>query len=176
MRCFNLESMGKTDNENLWGEFFISFINREKGLDYDIHSNKEESSDIDVFAKSKSGKYPDVPLQLTYAKEQDFSIINKPRECIYSKEVIIDAVERKIIKCSNDIILVIQGYMSECWIRDVFNQDLFNEIKEKEYNLRGIYYITPPSLINKNGKNIQSEGFCICLKDGFNKKYQRLKL
>lgn len=163
--CFNLLDMKKTDHENLWGELFISFINQEKGLDYDIHNNKEENSDIDVFAKSKSGKYPDASLQLTYAREQDFSIKNRPRENTYSKDIIIDAIDRKIHKCSDKIILVIQGYMSESWIGDVFNQDLFDEIKK--YKLRGIYYITPPCLKNINGENVKSEGFCLCLKDGF---------
>ncbi|MHB8651525.1 MAG: hypothetical protein ACYC8S_00045 [Minisyncoccota bacterium] len=163
----------KANHELIWAYFFIFHLNKEKLFDYEVEEGPNDLTD--VYAKSKSEKFPILKLQLTWAKEKDFSPKIVIKNLKFSTEIILEAVKRKYEKYEKqgkadslkEIILVIQGDLPSGW------DDLVDDKKVKEeivkYPFRGIYYITPPGTKSslKDRTPIMHDGFVLCFKEAF---------
>lgn len=163
----------KANHELIWAYCFVFHLNNENSFDYEVEEGPNDLTD--VYAKSKSGKFPILKLQLTWAKEKDFSPKTVIKDLKFSTEIILEAVKRKYEKYNKqgkadflkEIILVIQGDLPSGW------DDLVDDKKIKEeiakYPFRGIYYITPPGTKSsqKDRTPIMHNGFMLCFKNAF---------
>lgn len=171
----NIESQptSQLNHELIWAHFFIYHLNNEKSFDYEVEEGPNDLTD--VYAKSESGKFPDLKLQFTWVVEKDFSpkIITKDLE--FNTEIILETIKRKYEKYSQqgksdllkEIILVIQGDLPRGWNDLVNDEDTKKEIVK--YPFLGIYYVTPPVLRSSadNRTIIKDNGFILCFKDPF---------
>ena len=163
----------KVNHELIWAYYFIFHLNNENSFDYEVEPGPNDLTD--VYAKSKNRKFPVLKLQLTWAKEKDFSPKKVIKDLKFSTEIILEAVKRKYEKFKKqgnadslkEIILVIQGDLPNGW------DDLVNDDKIKEeitkYPFCGIYYITPPGSKSsqKDRLPIMHNGFMLCFKNAF---------
>lgn len=160
----------KKNNEYVWAEVFIDFINKKYSSDYTIEPELGESSPIDMYAISKSGKFPQLNLQLTHAVEVPFVAVQKHEDVDYSKHPTIEAIEHKLKKLTHQgadlgqIILVIQGYMNQELANEVFTHKAFD--KFKTYPFAGIYYVAPP-MISAETNELMQDGVVVVIKDYF---------
>lgn len=171
----SIESESTTANHELiWAYCFIFHLNKEKSFDYEVEEGPNDLTD--VYAKSKSEKFPVLKLQLTWAeKEKDFSQETGIQDLKFSTEIILEAVKRKYEKYKKqgkadllkEIILVIQGHLPSGWGDLVDDKNTKEEIAK--YAFRGIYYITPPGskLSQKDRTRILHNGFMLCFKNAF---------
>jgi hypothetical protein len=161
----------KRNNELVWASVFASEINRIHGFDYTLVPERGEDSPVDVYAVSKSKKYPQLQLQLTHAVELPFMAYEEAQNADYTKKPTLDAINRKCEKLKRQgadltkLILVIQGYMNEETAHAVFADPDFEPIKD--YDFAGIYYASPPMLSEDTHESLQ-DGFIITLKSAFN--------
>ena len=163
----------KANHELIWAYSFVYHLNKEKSFDYEVEEGPNDLTD--VYAKSKNGKFRTLKLQLTWAKEKDFSPKTIIKDFKFNTEIILEAVKRKYEKYDNqsrtdllkDIILVIQGDLPSGW------DDLVDDKKIKEeitkYPFCGIYYITPPG--SKSSQKLKTlimhNGLMLCFKNAF---------
>ncbi len=161
----------KKNNEYVWAEVFIDFINKKHSADYTIEPELGESSPVDMYAISKSGKFPQLNLQLTHAVEVPFVAVQKHEDVDFSNHPTIEAIEHKTQKLTNQgadlsqIVLVVQGYMNQELADNVFDQEVFT--KFKNYPFAGIYYVAPP-MISAETNELMQDGVVVAIKDYFN--------
>lgn len=159
----------KKQLEQIWSKVFVSKINEEQGFDYEVVVEPEEMSPIDVMAISKSGKFPQLKLQLTFAIETPF-IAYPPMASDYTKVPTQRAIDKKIEKYGNqqvdmsDIILLVQGYMSSKAVKFSFADSSFKEYAH--YPFKGIYYVSPPMFSGETNEQLQG-GVLVTIKDAF---------
>jgi hypothetical protein len=163
----------KTNHELIWAYSFIFHLNNNKAFDYEVEEGPNDLTD--VYAKSKSDKFSTLKLQLTWAREKDFSLKTVIKDLEFGTEIILEAVKRKYDKYAKqgkadllkEIILVIQGDLQSGWNDLVDNKKTKEEIEK--YPFRGIYYITPPGLRSslKERTPTAHKGFMLCFKDAF---------
>jgi hypothetical protein len=163
----------KKNDEHVWASVFVASINQDYNFDYTIVPERTEESPIDMYAVSKSGKYPTLSLQLTHAVELPFIAYETPQTANYSRQPTIDAIERKYEKLSRQgvdlskIILVVQGYMNLETAKATFADDHF--LKFQQYPFAGIYYVVPPMFSGESDETLQ-DGLVMEIKNAFTKK------
>lgn len=173
IKRFENQPTSQSNHELLWAYFFVFHLNKTKSFDYEV---EEGPNDItDVYAKSKSNRFPKLKLQLTWAKEKDFSPKKKIKNLKFSAKLILEAVKRKYEKYNRQqqsnllkgIILVVQGDLPKGW--DDLVDDKITKKEITEYPFLGIYYITPPVLKSSLADKllIKNNGFMLCFKDAF---------
>lgn len=155
----------KQNHELIWAYFFVTHINKKKGSDYEVEEGPNNITD--VYAISKSEKFNNLKLQLTWAKEQDFNPKVKIKTLEFSTKVILEAVERKIKKYSNqhvtkeleEVVLIVQGHLPEGWQDLVEDKNVLDKIRESMF--LGVYYVSPPVYSSLG----LSDGFIIPFKE-----------
>jgi hypothetical protein len=163
----------KSNHELIWAHYFIFHLNNEKSFDYEVEKGPNDLTD--VYARSKSSRFPELKLQLTWALEKDFSPKTIIKDLKFSTGTILKTVERKYEKYSRQgksdllkkVILVIQGDLPRGWNDLVDDEDIKREIAG--YPFLGIYYVTPPVLRSsiEDRTPISDNGFIISFKDPF---------
>ena len=160
----------KRNNELVWASVFASEINKQHGFDYTLVPEHGENSTVDVYAVSKSHKFPQLQLQLTHAVELPFIAYEEVDKANYTKQPTIEAIERKCEKLQRQgadlskLILIIQGYMNPEAAAIVFADPDFEPMKK--YEFAGIYYVSPPMLSEDTSESLQ-DGFIITIKNAF---------
>jgi hypothetical protein len=162
----------KKRKELIWTQVFIEHINKEFGFDYVAEMYDFEDQPVDAVAVSARGIYPKLKFQLTYAVEVPFAYKGVSTEPDYSIKPTRDAIERKAEKFMNhniymdDIILIVEGYMSEEQARQDFTEDF--KLKCAEYYFQGIYYVAP-KMVSAETQEAFQESYIVTLKDAFKK-------
>lgn len=162
----------KKNDEHVWASVFVTSINQDHGFDYTLIPERGEDSPVDMYAVSKSGKYPKLSLQLTYAVELPFIAYETPQTANYTRQPTIDAIDRKYEKLTrqgaelSNLILVVQGYMNLETAKATFADEQF--LKYKDYPFAGIYYVVPPMFSDESDESLQ-DGLVMEIKDAFTK-------
>jgi hypothetical protein len=160
----------KRNNEHVWATVFITNINAIFDFDYYLIPERGEKSPVDMYAKSRSGKFKELKLQLTHAVELPFVNYEEAKSANYSRQPTIDAIERKYEKLHrqganiSELILVIQGYMNQDTACAVFSDESFS--KYTEYPFAGIYYVAPYMLSGDSDESLQN-GYIVAIKEAF---------
>lgn len=69
-------------NELQYANYFIQWLNKEHSRDYEVKENLEENSEVDIYAVSKSNRYPKLNLQVTTSHGDIFEQSAKNTDCI----------------------------------------------------------------------------------------------
>lgn len=160
----------KRNNELVWASVFIHEINRQYGFDYTAVPERGENSPIDVYAISKSKKYPELQLQLTHAVEIPFMAYEVSASPDYTKQPTLNAIEKKCEKLKSQgadlskLILIVQGYMNQQTAKAVFSDSTFDHVKG--YDFAGIYYVAPPMMSGDTDESLQ-DGYIVPIKNAF---------
>lgn len=163
--------IAKQEKELFWAKIFIYYINYSREFDYRVKPHQNIHSLIDVKAVSRSEKYPELNMQLTWVEEFEFNS-NKPvtKYLFFNEGNIKKAIERKTNeyikrreKISN-IILLLQGYMAKPWANDILTNEFCNQYKSSPF--KGIYYLVRPSTDLK-GKEHPKDGQILPIKTMF---------
>lgn len=160
----------KRNNEHIWASVFVNEINRQHNFDYFLVPERGENSPVDMYAVSKSEKFPQLALQLTHAVELPFMAYQEPVAADYTKHPTVEAIERKHHKLVhqgenlNKLILIVQGYMNHDTARTVFADPSFE--KFRNYSFQGIYYVAPAMMSGDTDESLQ-EGYIVAIKDAF---------
>ncbi len=161
----------KRNNELVWASVFVNELNRLYGYDYVLVPERGENTPVDMYAVSKSGKVPQLQLQLTHAVELPFMAYEQGTSANYTKQPTIDAIERKCEKLKSQnidlsqIVLIVQGYMNHKTANKVFLEDKTFK-KFTEYDFAGIYYVAP-SMMSGDTQEFLQNGYMIPIKDMF---------
>lgn len=163
----------KENHELIWAHIFIYHINNEKKFDYVVEPGPNDLTD--VYAKSVSGKFPLLKLQLTWAVEKDFNPKKEIKSLEFSSKIVLKTVKHKFDKYKkqgkihylSEIILVIQGDITRGWLDLLDDKNVNKEIKK--YPFAGIYYVSPPVIRSSqlDRTQIKDDGFIVCFKDAF---------
>lgn len=162
----------KKNDEHVWASIFVAEINYDYDFDYTLVPERTEESPVDMYAVSKSGKFPKLSLQLTHAVELPFIAYETPQTANYSRQPTIDAIERKYEKLSRQgvdlgsLILVVQGYMNLETAKATFADEHF--MKYQDYPFKGIYYVVPPMFSDETDETLQ-DGLVMEIKNAFSK-------
>lgn len=162
----------KKNDEHVWASIFVHSINQDYGFDYTLVPERTEESPVDMYAVSKSEKFPTLNLQLTHAVELPFVAYEGPQTANYSRQPTIDAIERKFEKLTRQgvdlgtLVLIIQGYMNLETAKATFGDEVF--MKYKDYPFKGIYYVVPPMFSDETDETLQ-EGLVMEIKNAFGK-------
>lgn len=146
-----------------WAKYFVDYINEKLNRDYSVENNKDQNSDIDVFAVSKNEDFDTLNLQLTQVHPEFFyekaggrfefkdNLENEEDkiEIMKIKYLLEDAIERKKKEYAKteDIILLLQGYFQVNKVKRAI--DYMNKKFIQDNNFSGIYYVFPG--INRGG-------------------------
>lgn len=139
----------KKEKELFWSQIFIIRINCFMGGS-DFYLRHREEGAVDVRGISRSGTYQDLNMQLTWIKDFEFDPKKKQTQYLsFSKNTIIEAITRKTKKYSDvkNVILLLQGYMSKGWARDILDKEFCEQYQGNQFN--GIYYLSRPALDSK---------------------------
>jgi hypothetical protein len=165
-----LAEITKKNDEQVWASVFVASINQDYGFDYTLVPERTEESPVDMYAVSKSEKFPKLSLQLTHAVELPFIAYETPQTANYSKQPTVDAIERKYEKLTRqrakleELILVVQGYMNLEMAKATFADEDF--LKYRAYPFAGIYYVVPPMFSGESDETLQ-DGLVMEIKDAF---------
>jgi len=164
-----------------YAEFFINRLNKRAGFDYQVKLNEREKVEnefIDVYAYSKSGRYPELRLQIVTREgslkkylAQVHSIKKRAGEVIVeaqdmdTEEWIKNAIRNKERKypssIKRDIILIISGETGAL-LDSIYAKKIFIEFINSEF--QGIYSVHLPILDSKIS-NVTHNGQIIAIKD-----------
>jgi len=136
--------------ELFWAKIFCNYINNSStGFDYEVQSLSTDT--IDAKCISRSGKYPELEMQLTWVKETEFNPKKSPTKyLLFRQDYIEEAIVRKTKDYTkrnenvNNIILLLQGYMAKPWAKDILTDAFCSKYKTNPFN--GIYYLVRPSV------------------------------
>ncbi|HMQ02134.1 MAG TPA: hypothetical protein PKD79_03655 [Candidatus Doudnabacteria bacterium] len=162
----------KKNSEFVWASVFVNYINQAHGTNYEISPELGENSPIDMHLECARCTDQHLDLQLTHAVEVPFVALHEHSAIDYSKQPTMEAIDRKKAKLESqaakleEIILIIQGYMSKTQAETVFRDPVF--AKYKTYPFAGIYYVSPPMIAGETDEYMQN-GVVIPIKDFFNK-------
>lgn len=160
----------KKNSELVWASTFVNYLNKQHKTNYQINPELGENSPIDMHLECPRCTEQHLDLQLTHAVEVPFVALQEHSAIDYSKQPTIDAIERKKEKLLSqganlqDIILIIQGYMSETQAKRVFADEVFE--KYQSYPFAGIYYVSPPMISGETAEYMQ-DGVVIPIKSYF---------
>lgn len=158
--------IAKQEKELFWAKIFIHHINRSRGFDYKVEPHQNIHSLIDTKAVSRSGKYPELNMQLTWVEEIEFNPSKEPTKYLFfNKNKIEEAISRKTpaenTKNVSNIILLLQGYMAEPWADDILTDQFCDQYKVSPF--KGIYYIVRP-FTNSSGEEDPKNGSVLPIK------------
>jgi len=162
-------------------EFFINRLNKRVGFDYQVKPNEREKVEnefIDVYAYSKSGRYPELRLQIVIREgflkkylAKVHSILKRTGEVIVAaqdmdtEEWIKNTIGNKEKKypssIKRDTILVISGEIGAL-LDPIYAKKIFIEFINSEF--QGIYSVHLPILDFKIS-NVTHNGQIIAIKD-----------
>lgn len=160
----------KKNSEFVWASTFVNYINKTHQTSYEITPELGENSPIDMHLECARCAEQHLDLQLTHAVEVPFVALHEHSAIDYSKQPTMDAIERKKAKLEsqgaylNEIILIIQGYMSQAQASEVFSDEAFK--KYRSYPFAGIYYVSPPMIAAETDEYMQ-DGVVVPIKDFF---------
>ncbi len=160
----------KKNSELVWASTFVNYINKTQRTNYQINPELGENSPIDMHLECARCTEQHLDLQLTHAVEVPFVALQEHSAIDYSKQPTVDAIERKKEKLLSqganlaEIILIIQGYMSETQAKEVFKDSIFE--KYQSYPFAGIYYVSPPMISAETNEHMQ-DGVVIPIKSYF---------
>lgn len=157
----NNREQGQHEYEKKWAQALLDHINSENGSDYIATKPKGQLAtwaDVDIEAKSPSGNYPSLYLQLTVDKRRDIVMkIEGHKFPVFNCDKVLQAVSEKAakyLKSGKDfsqITLVIQGTLKENNCHFELTPELLQNCAA--FPFKAIYYISAPSLSNYRGEN-----------------------
>lgn len=160
----------KKNSEFVWASTFVNHINKTYGTNYEITPELGENSPIDMHLECARCTEQHLDLQLTHAVEVPFVALHEHGAIDYSKQPTMDAIDRKLVKLQaqgaklDEIILIIQGYMSQAQANEVFADPAFT--KYRDYPFAGIYYVSPPMIAAETDEYMQ-DGVVVAIKEFF---------
>lgn len=164
----------KKGTELAYGAFFVDWLNKNYGCNYNTVSNEQEDSDIDVFGVSSKKEKLNLQMVTTngetlrFAKQNSKKIAkNKEFDLIlvdldgWLKKAIADK-NKKYYSKPEELIIIIEGFLPTPSPEEVKKTLVVNQ----NIQFQGIYYVSLP-VISSTHLDYEKEGYVVTIKSAF---------